>query len=523
MRIPIKRAISILTLIICVGCASGNLVAASAASAQRHVVVVVWDGMRPDCVTEEDAPTLWKLAKEGVVFRNHHSVYPSATNVNGTALVTGGYPGRSGIMANHVYQPDIDNKKSIDVENPEVVKKGDALSGGKYVAFPTIAELVRAAGRQTVTAAAKTVGLLQDRHFDSKRDKDSAVLVSGQMQSSDALASIVKLAGLFPTTYAQKDAWTTKALTDVFWKDRVPAFSLLWLSEPDGTQHETAPGSPEARAAIKSADANLAAVLSALDRFGARATTNIFVVSDHGFSTIERSIDLRKILSEANFDAATEFSSQPRPGQIMLSGNAGTVFFYVVQHDAAVTRRLVEFLQQSDFAGVILTRDKVPGTFGLEQAKIDNEHAPDVVMAFRWNDRKNQFGVPGMIDADWERAAGKGTHATLSRFDMHNTLIAAGPSLRRGTTDDYPTGNVDLAPTILKILGIMPPKKMDGRILGEVLADNDLAGPRPEPEFLEAKRDFSSGTWRQKLKIFRIGSTIYLDEGNGSFTLNMRN
>ena len=381
MRIPIKRAISILILIICVCGASGNLVAAPAA-AQRHVVLVVWDGMRPDSVTEEDAPTLWKLGKEGVVFRNHHSVYPSATNVNGTALVTGAYPGRSGIIANHVYQPEIDNKKSIDVENPEVVKKGDALSGGKYVAFPTIAELVRAAGRQTVTATAKTVGLLQDRHFDSKRDKDSVALVSGQMQSSEALAALVKLTGPFPTAFAQKDARTTKALTDFLWKDGVPAFSLLWLSEPDGTQrYEIAPGSPEARGAIKSADDNLAAVISALDRLGARSSTDIFVISDHGFSTIERSIDLRKILSEAKFDATTEFTDKPKPGQIMLSGNGGTVFFYVVQHDAAVTRRLVEFLQQSDFAGVILTRDKIPGTFGLEQAKIDNEHAPDVALA----------------------------------------------------------------------------------------------------------------------------------------------
>jgi arylsulfatase A-like enzyme len=516
MRIPI-RAIAILGAWSC--CASGNLIAAPVAAAQRHVVVVVWDGMRPDCVTEEDAPTLWKLAKEGIVFRNHHSIYPSATNVNGTALVTGVYPGRSGIIANHVYRPEIDSKKSIDVENSEVVKKGDAATGGKYVAVPTIAELVRAAGRTTVTATAKTVGLLQDRHFDSKRDKDSAVLISGQMQSSDALAALIKLAGPFPTAFAQKDAWTTKALTDVFWKDRVPAFSLLWLSEPDGTQHETGPGSPAARAAVKSSDNNLATIVSALDRLGARSTTDIFVVSDHGFSTIERSIDLRKILSEAKFDAVTELSDKLKPGQIMLAGNGGTVFFYVGQHDAKVTGRLVEFLQQSDFAGIILTRDKLPGTFGLEQAKIDNEHAPDVAMAFRWNDHKNQFGLPGMIDADWQRAAGGGTHVTLSRFDMHNILIAAGPSLWRGTSDEYPTGNMDLAPTILNILGITPPKNMDGRVLGEVLVDSDLAVPRPEPEFLDAKRDFSSGTWRQKLKIFRVGSTIYLDEGNGFFTL----
>src|SRR6266446_4816445 len=57
----------------------------------RHVVVVVWDGMRPDFVSERNTPALWKLAREGVIFRNHHAVYPSATNVNGTALSTGVY------------------------------------------------------------------------------------------------------------------------------------------------------------------------------------------------------------------------------------------------------------------------------------------------------------------------------------------------------------------------------------------------------------------------------------------------
>src|SRR5258708_39778414 len=55
----------------------------------RHVVIVVWDGMRPDFVSEQNTPTLWKLAQSGVIFQNHHSVYPSATIVNGTALVTG--------------------------------------------------------------------------------------------------------------------------------------------------------------------------------------------------------------------------------------------------------------------------------------------------------------------------------------------------------------------------------------------------------------------------------------------------
>src|SRR6266487_3551840 len=146
--------------------------ATAPARSDRHIVVVVWDGMRPDFVSEKNTPALWKLAHEGVIFRNHHAVYPSATNVNGTALSTGVYPGHSGVVANHEYRPEIDRKHSIDVEIPAVVEKGDKFSNGKYISFPTIAELIQRVGGRTVIAAAKTVGLLLDRHVDPGRAKN---------------------------------------------------------------------------------------------------------------------------------------------------------------------------------------------------------------------------------------------------------------------------------------------------------------------------------------------------------------
>jgi predicted AlkP superfamily pyrophosphatase or phosphodiesterase len=484
-----------------------------------HVVVVVWDGMRPDFVSEETTPTLWKLAREGVSFRNHHPVYPSATMVNGTAMVTGVYPGKSGLIANYVYRPDIEAHVAIAVESPAVVKKGDQLSNGKYISVPTIAELVQRAGGRTAVASAKTVGLLLDRCVGIGPAKNCTTLFAGSALPDGVLARIVAALGPFPSARLQKDRWTTKAVTDFVWKNGVPAFTVLWLGEPDLTQHETAPGAPSAFAAIKSSDENLGAVLSGLDQQGVRKTTDIFVVSDHGFSTIKRSIDLRKTLIDAGFVAKTEFDDEPKPGDIMLVGNGGSVLFYVVGQDGTVTRRLVEFLQQSDFAGVIFTKQGLPGTFHLNDAKIDNPHAPEVVMAFRWNDSKNQFGTPGMIDADWQRAAGEGTHATLSRFDMHNTLVAVGPDFRRGQTDDLPTGNVDLAPTILHVLGIKPPQEMDGRVLSEAMVNVDQVPARgkTETKTIEAKKDFAAGTWRQSLRISRVGSTMYLDEGNGAF------
>jgi len=479
----------------------------------RHVVIVVWDGMRPDFVSEQNTPVLWKLAQRGVTFRNHHSVYPSATIVNGTALNTGVYPEHSGILANHDYLPGIDPRKSIDVENLEVVRKGDGLSAGEYVRVPTLAELIREHGGECAIATAKTVGLLFDRNHESDHD-----VFAGQSLAHDAIRSLTGTLGPFPSANqpSERDSWTTKTLTDFLWAKTVPTFSLLWLSEPDDTEHKTSPGDPAVIAAIKSSDQNLGRVLEALDRYKARETTDIFVVSDHGFSTIARSIDVRKILSDGGLDAVTEFTTEPKPGQVMVVGNGGTVLFYVIGHDAAITRRLVETLQQTDFAGVLFTRESMEGAFVLESAKIDGQGAPDVEMAFRWNENKNQFGVAGMIDGDWQRAAGKGTHATLSKFDMHNILIAAGPDCRRGATDELPTGNVDLAPTILRIVGIKS-ATLDGRVLNEAITLTGVALPKTTTENVEATKKFPAGTWHQQLKISRVGSTIYLDEGNGAF------
>jgi len=55
---------------------------AQAAGKASHVIVIVWDGMRPDFVTETTAPALWKMSREGATFTNHHPVYVSSTEVN---------------------------------------------------------------------------------------------------------------------------------------------------------------------------------------------------------------------------------------------------------------------------------------------------------------------------------------------------------------------------------------------------------------------------------------------------------
>jgi arylsulfatase A-like enzyme len=224
------------------------------------------------------------------------------------------------------------------------------------------------------------------------------------------------------------------------------------------------------------------------------------------------------LLNDAGFTAVKAFGDAPSAGTVLVAGNGGTVLFYVRDHDAETTRRLVEWLQQSDFAGVIFAQQNFEGAFALDDAHLAKEGAPDVVMAFRWSETTNQFGVPGSIEADWQRPAGKGTHATLSRYDLHNTLIAAGPDFRRGLIDDLPSGNIDVAPTILYLLSATPAAKLDGRVLVEAL-ENGGNAPEVSTSTREAARTFDAAQWKQHLTISRVAGIEYFDEGNGSATI----
>jgi arylsulfatase A-like enzyme len=487
----------------------------------RHVVVVVWDGMRPDFVQERYAPTLWKLAQEGVTFAHHHSVYLTATNVNGAALATGVYPNRNTLLANREFRPNIDPLRPFENADPDTIAKADKVTGGKYIAEATIAEMVRKAGRRTAVVGTKAVALVHDRHAEwSTAASKSFVKFAAAPMPAPLREEALRLLGPFAIEPSKTDeprnSYATRALTEIMWRDGVPAFSLLWLAEPDQIQHDTSPGSEPSLAAIRVSDRNLALVLDALAKKDARKNTDILVVSDHGFSTVERAIDFPAELRKAGFDANNAFKDKPKRGQIMVVGNGGTILFYVVDHDRDVAARLVEWLQHSDFAGVIFTREKLEGTFSLETVRANSPEAPDVIVALRWNPQPNRYGVPGQIITDNARGPGEGSHASLSEFDVHNTLVAAGPDFRAGETTNLPSANVDIAPTVLHILGLEPPHKFDGRVLVEAMEEK---AERIDPltKTIQANRKFADGEWQQHLRVSLVGETVYIDEGNGSF------
>jgi arylsulfatase A-like enzyme len=313
------------------------------------------------------------------------------------------------------------------------------------------------------------------------------------------------------------------------WKDGVPTFSLLWLAEPDYSQHGTSPGTEQSLAAIHSSDRNLRLVVEALKAKGVFEKTDVLIVSDHGFSTVEHSVDLVAVLKANGFNAARQFEVKPVRGDILVVGGS-SVLLYVAGRDKATIGRLVNLLQCQDYVGVIFTRERFSGAFTLKEARIDSPEAPDIVFSMRWTNVRNPNGIEGATGVEVEAsviegrkaaiASGQryGTHGTLSPFDMRNTLVAAGPDFRRGYVNQLPTGNVDVAPTVLWILGIKPPKSMDGRVLTEALT---IDGPKvgtPKTTRIEAANRQDKLVWRQYLQRTELGGVNYLDEANGAST-----
>ena len=500
----------------------GGAVAAPARGLAEHVVLIVCDGLRPDLVTQKNMPTLFRLSQEGVFFARNHCVYPSSTEVNGTAFATGVFPGTSGITANREYRPGINPRRPIPTESLEAIRGGDTATGGKYIAVSTMAEQIQAAGFTTVVAGTKPVARLHDRSANrsSEASKKSSVVIGGKAGTPELDSELTADEGPFPpVTFpnTSEDAWTTRVLLKHLWKQEVPRFSLLWLSDPDFSQHNTAPGSEHALAALKSDDDNIAAVLAALDARGIRGKTDVFVASDHGFSTIVNPPDMVEELVKAGFSAVRDFTGAGASGQILVVPLGGSVLYYVRNHDAGQIAKLVEFLQKLAYAGPIFTREKADGTFTLDQVRVRSAESPDVLMSFLWSDLPNQFGIPGLILGGSGNQSGRGMHASLSKYDLHNTLIASGPDLRQKMVNELPSGNTDVAPTILALLGITPKQPLEGRVLTEALNDTRLGNGKPVPPpvqtTVEASCKVGGHIRTQSLTVTRFGGTIYFDQG----------
>jgi predicted AlkP superfamily pyrophosphatase or phosphodiesterase len=308
---------------------------ASAASAQnatpRNLILFVPDGLRGRIVTPQTAPAMAELRDKGVNFQNSHSLFPTFTMANGSAMASGHYLGDTGTFSNTIYtaRPIAHSNNTVTpfLEVNPVLLEVDEHFGGDYLNEETLLKMAREKGFSTAAIGKHGPTFI----FDHTDKVDTAGLHSiiiddatggkNGVPLSDEMKDALTKAGLPHETPPRgengkagdaKTPGTTSAnvpqqayMADVATKVVLPMFKarnkpfvlVFWSRDPDGSQHNTGdslntitPGinGPTSMAGIRNADNNLAQLRNALDELGLAASTNIIVSSDHGFSTISK-------------------------------------------------------------------------------------------------------------------------------------------------------------------------------------------------------------------------------------------
>ena len=293
---------------------------------------------------------------------------------------------------------------------------------------------------------------------------------------------------------------------------------MIWSSEPDKSQHAAGVGSSLSDTAIREADGQFGDVLRWLQENGRAEETDIIVASDHGYSTISGTVSVEDLIREAGF-LSPEDIPEGEPGGVIVAQNGGAVLFYTQPGDLDTPGRLAAWLMAQPWCGTVTASDaagNIPGTLPASLVGNQGLRAPELTVSFRWESTVNDAGYPGTVFSTYGEL-GTGQHGSMSRYEMNNILFAGGPSFRSDVRVESPSGSLDIAPTILQILGISASSEMpvmDGRVLEEALRDGPDAGLDWSTELHHAERDLDGVAYRQEIKISTVGTTSYVDEGN---------
>ena len=292
-----------------------------------------------------------------------------------------------------------------------------------------------------------------------------------------------------------RNRYIVDALLEVGLERVDPMVAILWLSDPDTTAHANGIGHPTSMAALRAVDAELERIQTGLRSAGLLDSFNIWVTSDHGFSTHTGSVELDALLAP--------FAGELADGSPRVVAGGGAI--YVRDGSAAAVADIIAALQGAERVGAIFTRDgQVPGTLAFDDARWDHERAADILYSPAWTAAVNSYGYRGT-----SASYGTAGHGSASPYDIHNTLIAAGPDLKNEVEVSLPTSNVDLAPTFLYLLGLIAAPTMSGRVLTTAILDGpELSADRRPADFTVTTPD---GRYRASAQISIAFGRRYLD------------
>ena len=482
----------------------------------RLIIVFIVDGLRPDSINPQDTPTLDRLRREGVFYLNSHCVFPTVTRVNAASISTGTYPSRHGLVSNSMFYAGVYPNRAFNTGDWRELLKLSESSGGRLIFTRSLGERLTERGiRFAAVSSGSTGNALLLNH---RAPQGIGLLVNGNFDPGKRVAfpDDVNKAVLARFGPAPQDEgsplvdWTDRVLRDYVLPEHRPQVVFNWLTEPDGAQHRDGISSPHAREALSNSDRNIGLTLKKIAELGLGDATDVFVLSDHGFGWHDYGVNLTQELVSAGLKAKADSDD------VVIASNGQSVLLHVKNRDRARIARIVRFLQGQSWVDVIFTpaAQKLAGTFPLDLIHAANgERGADILFTLPWSSRSNSFGVPGTHYTTGNTTgpmtgAGSG-HGGMSPWSVRNTIIAWGADFKRAVAVRTPASNVDIAPTILTILGLPGAEEMDGRALTEALRE----GPDPE-QIVGETRIYTTGTPANEsvLQVTTVGKQRYIDK-----------
>ncbi len=450
-----------------VGQAAGQSAQAAAAEANAdHVLVMISvDGLAGYYFNDPKAEmaTIRRLAAEGAVSSAMKSSEPTVTWTNHTTLVTGVSPARHGVIGNNYLNRQ--TRKSVTLIWDPIFDKD------QIVKAPTLYDLAKAQGLKTAAIrwpATRNAKAIDWNSPDLGKDELVRQFTTPSLMEECKAAGYVLDDNGGPGDpkgrpfQSHDDMWT-----HVFVKilhEHHPQLGLLHIIDVDHTEHIDGPRSREAYEKIKIADEQVKEVWDELQKdFPGKAT--LLVVSDHGFSPIERGILPNVVLERAGLIELT--NGKPTGGPVAWISQGGSAFIYVL--DDSRRDEVVEKVREA-FKGVegvskIVGVEEFPD-YGMPNPK-DDPHSPDLIlfagMGYNFGDT-SAGAIP--IDTKPERKGSHGHDPNLP--DLHALFVAWGAGVRPGIK----LGEIDnrsVAPTAARLLGIEMPN-VEGKVLDAVLA-----------------------------------------------------
>jgi predicted AlkP superfamily pyrophosphatase or phosphodiesterase len=328
-----------------------TLTQAQAADKPHNLILFVPDGLRAKMVTPETAPTMAAIRDQGVDFQNSHSMFPTFTMPNASALATGHGLGDTGVFSNTIYAGYSVAAGRAGVtpflENDAVLGSVDQHAGGNFLDETALLSAARRAGLSTA-AIGKLGPILIFDHVDragaptiivddatgaptgiplapevSDAMKQAGIALTAPTRGANGAAGDMNKPGTTAANVDQQNYFVdiaTKVVLPMFKARNKPFVLVFWSRDPDGSQHnqgdslgKVTPGinGPTSLAAIKNADDDLAKLHTALDQLGLAADTDIVVSADHGFATISK--ESKTTCRKARYRPGSSRSISPPP------------------------------------------------------------------------------------------------------------------------------------------------------------------------------------------------------------------